>query len=82
MKNSVTYLRSIVRTHLACDQLCLGSLNLVCLIGMEAARGFDLVRIRVAKGKLYEAKVGVFVVQKKWHKPGLGMFVHSAGIIN
>lgn len=35
----------------------------------------DLIRIRVAKAQLYEAKVGVVVLQKKWSQAGLGTFL-------
>lgn len=36
-------------------------------------RARALVGIRVAKSKLYEAKVGIVELQRRWDRGGLGM---------
>lgn len=46
------------------------------------ARAYDLIRIRVAKAKLYEAKVGIIIVQRMWSKFGLGMLLNPAFLLD
>lgn len=40
-----------------------------CLVAKKARM---LIRIRVAKERLYEARVGVIELQTRWDKPGHG----------
>lgn len=35
-------------------------------------KGKALIRVRIAKSRLYEARVGIIDLQKRWDKPGLG----------
>lgn len=45
--------------------------RLSCL-SLKAKKARMLIRIRVAKERLYEAKVGVIELQTRWDKPGHG----------
>lgn len=38
----------------------------------EGPKARALIRVRLAKTKLYEAKVGIVVAQKRWDKHGWG----------
>lgn len=38
----------------------------------KAKKARMLIRIRVAKERLYEAKVGIIELQTRWDKPGHG----------
>ncbi|EGG02639.1 uncharacterized protein MELLADRAFT_91222 [Melampsora larici-populina 98AG31] len=42
------------------------------------AKGTALIRVRLAKMKLYEAKVGIVEAQKRWDKCGLGTSVQQS----
>ena len=42
------------------------------LSSFQAAKGRALIRVRLAKMKLYEAKVGIVEAQKRWDQCGLG----------
>lgn len=37
-------------------------------------KGRALIRLRIAKSRLYEARVGIIELQKRWDRPGTGLF--------